>query len=406
MGSTAAKTTAPKTHRKNSIGDFLVDMIDAEAMREYLSAAKISADKVDPSSEPEALGVALTLYLRETVSEDDLCKCAKCGGEGPASTPGCVFCGIAGDVGDDPTSIETLATVVEAAESSKKKTKKDIPPKAEKAEAEMQTTTVTALVLAGKGKGKTAKGSKEIAVDEARPIFAITDLDEAVGRVIKLKSMTSISLWALGDELRQINEKQLWKLRTVKGKAAYTSFDQFCDLEAKISHTYAYSLIGISTRFNEEEVKEFGTSKLTLMLKVADEDLPKVREIAKTSSKRALAQAVAEVVVERGRGAKKSAVGEMKSAAGKKSAKAKAAKSKAHDKITVATIEGTKRIKLYAKPESIRNIDWKALKRAKTTDASPFGKWELTNEVTVFLSVVKTDDGLEIIANVRRDASE
>lgn len=408
MGSAAA--TKAKTNRKNSIGGFFVDKIDGDVMRKYLVDAEVPTEKVDPTSEDEGLGVALSLYFREQVAEgaiadDDMAKCEVCGGEGPATVPACVFCDNGGESAD-PTSTETLAAQVEAEEpkpGKKKKTTKT-PEVAEANNDNKKETAMTSTALATTN-GKSSKKSVHLAV-ENQHVLTDKDLDKAVERVFECKKVASVGLWALGNELRKIHEASLWKLRTVKGKAAYTSFDQFCDNEAKVSHSYAYSLIDIATKFTNEDVAKFGTSKLTLMLKVADEDLPKIREVAGKVGKRQLAKEVAAAVRERGHGAKKKKKRGTARTTAATSASSERARTKRNDKVTIASIEGTKKVKLFAKPESIRNIDWKALKRAKTTDALPFGKLELSNEVTLFISIVKTDDGLEALCSFRRDTSD
>jgi hypothetical protein len=409
MGSVAAVS------RVNSIGGFYVERISADVMRAFLAESEIAPDRVDPSCETaEQLGVALTLYFREAISEEDLCKCERCGGEGPATHPSCPFCGLLAAA--DPTNVEPLAAKMaadDAATPAKKKNKKTTPDAAEvPTKKEEETMTTTATVESGKGKkGKKTttalatvpKGTiapveaKGAIVEGTEVVYSVGDLDRALQRIEVLKATASCSVWALGQELREVKEKKLWKFRVTKGKAAYTSFDQFCENEAKLSSTHAYSLIEIAENFSEKDVQEFGTSKLTLLLKVAPEDRPALKESAKKKSKRQLASEVSKVVKERG-GAKKK--NPKHSAAAKKGAAAKHAKS---DKITIAMIEGRKTVKLFAKPESIRNIDWKALKRAKTIDAQPFGKLELTNEVSILLAVVKTEEGLEIVANIRRD---
>lgn len=431
---TAATTTTnakPKSNRTNSIGGFFVNKVDGAVMRAYLKDAGVPQEECDPTIESdEALAVALTLYFRgKYTDENDLCKCEPCGGEGPAELPSCAFCGLVAPVDDDATNTEALAAKVEAEEAAKapkKSSKKKIT--APEKEATTETTETMQTQTNGSGKKSngastalaTTKGSKEITAPDAQVVFTTADLDKSVERVVKLKSMAATSFWALGDELRKINEDKLWKLRlNAKGKAQYTSFDQFVENEAKIGHTYAYQLIDIATNFTESDVKQFGTTKLTLMLKVAPEDLPKVREIAATGvGRRALAVEVEKVIQERGHGSRKknkkhSAAGKASGAKVKEKAKAKAEKAaskivKTADKITVASIEGRKIVKLYAKPDSLRNIDWSKLKRAKTIDAQPFGRLELTNEVSIFLSVVKNEKTgeLEIVANTRRDVSE
>ncbi|MES2393561.1 MAG: hypothetical protein V4555_18130, partial [Acidobacteriota bacterium] len=168
----------------------------------------------------------------------------------------------------------------------------------------------------------TTNGHNKAAVHTGQVVYTDKDLDKAVERVRECKKVAAVGLWALGEELRKINEDKLWKFRVVKGKAAYTSFNQFCNEEAKVSHEYAYKLIEISTRFTEADVSKFGTSKLTLMLKVADEDLPAVREVAERTGKRGLAKHVKQVIKERGHGAKKKNAKSAKASAASRTATA------------------------------------------------------------------------------------
>ena len=411
--------TATKTHRKNNIGDFFADVVNGDVMRKYLTEGKIPTSDVDPANTDEGLAVALTLYFREQVNagkieDDDMAKCAACGGEGPCTkdVPACAFCGNdAPGEDEDATDTAALAAQVEAEEpkKSKKKNTPEEKPEAIKETKKTMTQTQTTVTNGKSTKKNAAKVSTALAVapknGESAVLYTDKDLDKAVSRVIECKKVASVGVWALGEELKQINEKKLWKLRIVKGKQAYTSFDQFCELEAKIGHSYAYQLIDIATTFTSAEVNKFGTSKLTLMLKVAEEDRPGIREKAAKMSKRQLAVEVAKTVKERGHGAKKKK--NTRTAAATKAGNAKrAVTAKLNEKITIASIEGSKKVKLYAKPDSIRNVDWKSLKRAKTPAALPFGRLELTNEVTMFISIVSTDDGLEAIINVRRDTSE
>lgn len=421
--------------RVNSIGGFVVDKVQADVMRSALIRHEVPADRVDPTLETaEQLAVALTIYFRETVSEDDLCKCERCGGEGPATDESCPFCGLVASVDEskpepkkksetviempsnegavhdtDPTNVESLAVQVGAEEDAAPKKRKKSTTGAKKEDPMTTTTTTTtkangkALATVPKKKGLAVVKEDAITVEGTEVIYTVTDLDRSLERIRVLKATAAASVWALGQELRDVREKKLWKFRlTAKGKAMYTSFDQFCEQEARLSSTHAYSLIEIAENFSEQEVGEFGTSKLTLLLKVAPEDRPALKETAKKSSKRALAKEVATVVRERG-GAKKK--NPKHSEAAKKGAAAKhSASASKGDKITVAAIEGRKTVKLYAKPESIRNIDWKSLRRAKTIDAQPFGKLELGNEVSMLFAIVKTDDGLDLVVNIRRES--
>lgn len=416
---TAAAAKQDKTKsRVNSIGGFFEDKVVGDVMRNYLLTAKVPADKVDPNVEEDrTLAMALTLYFREGTSENDMAKCERCAGEAPASIVNCPFCGLEGETDEDDDDEDEEAKP-ESAPAPKKTAAAKKAEKAEKAEKNdktedaMQTqangsgTKKASTALATTGNAKPVKAEPE---PRTEIVMTADDLDKAVERVRKLKVFAAKAAYALGHELLAINEQKLWKLRLgEKGKAKYTSFDQFVEQECQISHTHAYNLISIAKDFTEEDMNVFGTTKLAIMLKAPEEVRPALKEKAKTHSANQLRQEARKAAEERGHTNKKKKHARDYANMGKKGAKATATKKTtkaASDKITIATIEGKKIVNLFAKPDSMRNIDWGSLKRAKTIDAQPFGRLELTNEVTMTFALVKNDAGLQLKIDIRRDVS-
>lgn len=431
-------SSSAKSKRVNPIGNFLVAMVDGDVMKKFIEENDVPSDKVDPNGTPEQIAVALSLYFKETTPHDDLCKCDRCEGETPGTLDACPLCGLEGEAEDASeanvdggtaiTDPEALAANIKPQEGgevvpigSSKKAKKgavarvneDAPstkvtpppaePKRAKEDAEMTTakkkssSKTTALAVAG---------SAELATK-----FTTKDLDERIERVFKLKSMAALSYWALGKEIGDINEKKLWKLRTsgASGKAKYTSFEAFVEHELRMSSTHAYDLMNVAMHYTKEDVESFGTRKFALILKAPPDVRPSLEaEVRGGATKSEIAEKVSKARSESGyTSPKKQAKGGKAGAKvkAKKAAAAKPATSKpASDKITVVSIEGKKRVALYAKPDSIRGVvDLKTLKRAKTIDAQPWGRIELANEVVLFVSMVKTDKGLEAIIDIRRD---
>lgn len=261
--------------------------------------------------------------------------------------------------------------------------------------------------------------------------YTAADLDRYVEEVRGFYVAGAAAWIVVGKKLLYADEHKIWKLREKADRhAAYTAFWQWAEREVGIPKARAYEMMKVAKTFTVEQVEHYGKTMLSLVASMpvemhadllTDVDAGKLKTLgmkAKVQKHRAETGHV------RGDdGAKQTRTHAATAARVEKMAKAKAVNEKAEtarlkraekgketpplkDKVTVASIDGTKTIKLYARPSSMRNIDWKALKRAKGISDAPFGKLELANEVTMFLSVVETNDGWKIIANTRRDNEE
>jgi hypothetical protein len=106
--------------------------------------------------------------------------------------------------------------------------------------------------------------------DEQNEIFAHSEepLDEAVARLKRHKQRAAEEVYHLGGVLREIRDKELWMLRLNRetGKPAYHGFMEFADVELGISDTYVRRLISINSKFQFEDVKKHGVTKLTFAL--------------------------------------------------------------------------------------------------------------------------------------------
>jgi hypothetical protein len=418
MAQAAREETTKAKGRLNKIGNFYVNRISGDVMRKFIETEKIAIDDLLVMTD-EQIGVALTTHFQGTTKREDMCKCDDCGGEAPDSVEACPFCGLVAEVyADGETATEEKAPeestpvieaeVVEDSDEPKSKKKAKTSSKKKTSSKDKEETMASAEKSTANGAGKSGELVQVKGKGAAMSKLTEKDLDQAVKDVIKLKTGAVTSVLELGHKILEINTKQLWKLRVDdEGKARYTGFDAFCHNELNLSPSYAYTLMNQAKDFSPEDIARLGRSKIALILKAPPEDRKAVQEKAeKGAPVRELSKEVKKLREEKGYS------GESKKAkAGAKGGKAKAkkaasSKKPAGDKITIASIEGRKTIKLYDKPATLRNLDLSQCKRATGLQKTPFGVIELANEVTMYISIQKTDAGLVAVVDTRRTTSD
>jgi len=243
---------------------------------------------------------------------------------------------------------------------------------------------------------------KAVAAEVLPPGVTVTALDKAVNAIHTLKGESSRSMWRLGSKIHELFEKHLWKARQSEaGKGAYTSFNGFCTSELGMSAANAYKMMDISQAFSEDDVMKFGPSKLGLILEVPEGDRQKLLDVAEKKSKREVAADVQKVK----KGAAKDGATPTKRKTGRKempAGKPRAAAPSA-DKITVAQIEGNRRVLLFKRPEK---GDTSEPKPAKKLADQPYGSMDLANGVRMFFSVVEAPSGQLVlqVKTVRQEA--
>lgn len=224
--------------------------------------------------------------------------------------------------------------------------------------------------------------------------LTVRALDKAVAEVIRLRSDGAENYWHLGHKLAEINKKQLWKLRLdpKTGKKVYSSFEAFVLAELKMSREHAYNAIDVSQKYPDvAEVRALGQTKAALLLKAAPQDRAKLTAKAKAgATKRELAKDVKESRAKHGspKAGKKAQAGAKGAAARTKNLDTKS------EKISIATLEGSKTIKLFKKPESLRGFDPKEAVRATSLKDGPFGFFEMANGVVQYYHIFLKDGAL------------
>jgi hypothetical protein len=99
-------------------------------------------------------------------------------------------------------------------------------------------------------------------------LTATTELDSSVRKILEYKKTIGTNGWLLGKELARIYDGKLWELRCdTKGRGTHSDFNVFLRTECGIDRGLAGHLMDLST-FTEDEVKQFGESKCSVIVRL------------------------------------------------------------------------------------------------------------------------------------------
>lgn len=339
----------------------------------------------------EQLSTSLFMYYTTALPLKDQIRCQKCKGIGDINEDTCSYCGH--DEGDP----------VEVVQKTEQPNPKEAPV----------TTTETATPKKENGATRTAKAAAALVVDDTKPssmIRAERDLDQAVDGVRKAMTDAAFSGWKLGVLIGEIKNGNLWKLRTVKDdktgkeKARYQTFDAFCINELQMTPRSANNWATVAANFSEDQVKTVGSSKLQLILQAPPEARPAIQKMAEDNVP------AREIKKHVKKARKESKTTETTRTSAATAANEKKASAKT---ITVANVLGSKNIKLYKRPASLKGVDFDkgvdkdgaALPRAKKLADEPCGYEELENGVTQFYAIMESASG-ELVLKVMRKREE
>jgi hypothetical protein len=201
-------------------------------------------------------------------------------------------------------------------------------------------------------------------------------LDQAVADIKRIQATLGANSWALAVKLTQVNESEIWKTRRNEvGTVAYKTFEQFTKAEVGFGRKQAQDLMRIQANFTEQEVSDYGSSKLRLVLQAAPEMKSRLLGRIKAGA------STKEVEQE----ARKNPADPKKSHAQKRSKKPVATNA-----ITVAQIEGKKIVRAYAKPSGKKDAE--LVPATKISDV-PWGHIDLANDVRLFISLIAAPSG-------------
>lgn len=201
--------------------------------------AAIKALGIKPPTQKTAPAKAAVLaeHFAKNVPKRELSSCSTCGGVSDIRLSSCPYCGDGDVVGEQKPTITTTAEAAGVANAI-----------VESAPAEDDAPTMSGGYV----------------------VLKVEDLDASIGRVVELKRNAERSIWELGNEIRTIHDGELWKARQADGKAKHKNWKAFCAAELDMSHSHAYRLIDVATKFTREQVEKFGVTKLTIIAQLPD----------------------------------------------------------------------------------------------------------------------------------------
>lgn len=334
-------------------------------------------------------------------------RCTTCGGHSDPNLDACPFCGDGGEVEgfiappkEEPKANGAkangngAATAVE--DRAREPVAEAVPSKPARKPKKEKSAKVSDVQV---GPADPA----QVAIVKADPTPAATvsdDLDEAVARIKQLEAEgnkfaadSGSRYYQIGKVLAGVHEDQSWKQRmTADGKTpVYRSFDAWCAAEVGWSSTNAYRAIDVAKEYDEETVRKIGISKLSLALSAPKEQRAQIEEKLQAGASYREAEAAVKEAKAKG-GTKRETgrkdVSKAVEAAGDKGRTSRLKKlvKASGQTITIASISGTKTIKLFAKGSDE--------KRAKRLADEPYGVLDLENDVRQTFSIVETDAGL------------
>ena len=338
-----------------------LDKATIELMTKSCKERKLAAPK---DADAGTLAGLLVTHFRKAVAEDKLCQCGECGGVFDAEIEECPYCG-------DKEEAEEEAVAKPVAE--KKAMDPELAKASKIADEVLKKPVVAAIVKAQAG---------ELAS------YTTGDLDLAVTEIIRLKGSSAQSMWDLGANLKDVHEKQLWKLRMgPDGKPVYRTFEAFCLAEIKMSGTACYNMIDVVAKFSQEQIKEIGHTKLVLALRAPEEDRAEILKTAKEKSTRELQSKVKKLRAQKGaptdgRVAKPGNAGTAPpKGVGRQS-----------EHLTIVQILGKKTVRLFKKPSASAKAGAASVPAKKLADM-PYGIYDLPNGVRMLFMIGVDDKG-------------
>lgn len=145
--------------------------------------------------------------------------------------------------------------------------------------------SVTAEIVGDKPK----KGKKnELVAADKVPVekHDVADLDREVQGFFEVQKDVSKNYWGMGKHLKEIQDKQLWRLRkSADGLPQYTSFTNFVKGEIGWSLKSATNAIRICETYTPAQIESIGRSKLGILLQMNEEERSNLLDSGEASKK-------------------------------------------------------------------------------------------------------------------------
>lgn len=311
-------------------------------------------------------------HFRDTVPKEDVGTCDTCKGKSDMKLEACPYCGLVDDEGNPEPGDED-----EELEGDE----------FEKTVAEPQAAIVPA-----------AQALPSTDLKASSTLVTERELDELVREIHQLKGATAIGGFLIGRKVGEIYDGQMWKLRTEDGKTPrYRTFESFCNAELGIGHTHAYDLMDVSKKYTEDQVRAFGTKKLSIIIKAPPEDQPALlADLEKGDGRKALEEKVKKLKQDK---EYVRPTRNPKTGGGRKGT----AGNKRVQRVDVESLFGRVTVKLFKKPAD-KVYDPKKLTRARKIGDLPHGEMTLSNGVVQKFLVTEDGSGdWKLIVETRAD---
>lgn len=378
---------------RNAISGVLLAKVNRDHLIKVMKVEKIEFEKDD---EIGALTVIARAHFEKNTPDDNLAQCDTCGGISPDRLDACPYCGEGGEDGGEAQQPKAAAEP-EAPKTEVVETK-TTPAKQKKGKEATMGGESTALATTKKKNGTngTAAHAPIVKVDTK-------ELDTIVADIKRLKVEGAALAWQLGKRVLDVYKAGLWKNRTEGEKQSYKSFEQFCNKELDMTPAHAYSLMDVAEHFDEQKVREFGSTKLSLVLQAPPAAQPKLlKQVEQGAAVRDLKKEVSSIKKKTGHRREQRAGSKpnRNTAAASKARSEKAAKAK--KEITVAKLLGRETVKMFCKPTT-KNFEEKDLKPAKKLGDVPWGRLELANGVVQEFFIQGGGDGaIKLVVHTHR----
>jgi hypothetical protein len=222
---------------------------------------------------------------------------------------------------------------------------------------------------------KPEEAPKVIAKPEVAEILTEKMLDRAVEEIRALRREEAANAWRIAYKLTEIYKSDLWKTRrTPEGDVTYKNFEQFTKNEFGFGRKYAQDTMNLAADYTEEQFRTYGPTKLRIVMQAPEKERQKLLGDISAGAGRAQ-------IEEQVRKPKK----------GKKAKRVAAEPTADTGQITVASIEGRKMARLYAKPSNPKNTD--DLRDAVSLKDVPWGYLDMANDVRMYFTILQGPDG-------------
>lgn len=326
---------------------------------------------------------AVRALSKAMANASSIANCDVCGGDSDAELDCCPFCGDA--------EIELPEEPVKKKAVNKKTTAKAAPKaKASDTTAAPKKKTATKAKAAAPKAKADQKGARAIVNttgEEVSQLAYSKEVKAGIKKVHQLQQKGIECMWQLGKELYNIYEQKLHlQITDGTGKPAYDDWTNFCRKELAISKAYAFKLMDVAVCFDKEQVAEIGVTKLNLLVRVPEEKREELLAQAKDIPRTKLADEVRKLAGgkprETGRGKFRGESGKGRTAATQS------------EKITVMRSEPRVVVDLFKRNTTDRAHD--------IQDA--VGVERAANGVVVYYSLLRTEHGLSVIVETRRES--